>query len=333
MNFKVNFFDNTKAFDAGFDQRATVFMAGFKEVQTIGTGGKDGLSAYEIAVKNGFRGSEKEWLESLVGEDGKPGDDGKPGKDGLPGQPGENGATFTPSVDEEGNLSWSNDRGLENPETVNIKGETPEVRIRLATQVNSNGITRSGVSISGPKIVNEDGGFQSNSGTVWDGADGKPGTSMYTFDSENGLSEDGTLDTNYVNVPEGFNLKKGDLLLDANGNIYLVGAKTNIYGYVTRWTATFVSNIKGSTGVPGSDGITPHVGENGNWFIGENDTGVPAIGPEGNQGLPGKDGQDGQPGKDGYTPQKGVDYWTDADKAEMIQAVINALPVYAGEVG
>lgn len=32
-----------------------------------GTGapGKDGLSAYEIAVKNGFEGSEQDWLNSL----------------------------------------------------------------------------------------------------------------------------------------------------------------------------------------------------------------------------------------------------------------------------
>ena len=27
----------------------------------------DGLSAYEVAVKNGFQGTEKEWLESLKG--------------------------------------------------------------------------------------------------------------------------------------------------------------------------------------------------------------------------------------------------------------------------
>ena len=33
-----------------------------------------------------------------------------------------NGATFTPSVSENGDLSWTNDRGLENPETVNIMG-------------------------------------------------------------------------------------------------------------------------------------------------------------------------------------------------------------------
>lgn len=32
------------------------------------------------------------------------------------------GATFTPHVDESGELSWTNNRGLANPETVNIKG-------------------------------------------------------------------------------------------------------------------------------------------------------------------------------------------------------------------
>lgn len=39
---------------------------------------------------------------------------------------GENGATFAPSVDEDGNLSWTNDKGLPNPETTNIKGPKGE---------------------------------------------------------------------------------------------------------------------------------------------------------------------------------------------------------------
>ena len=38
------------------------------------------------------------------------------------GKDGEDGATFTPNVDEEGNLTWTNDKGLPNPDTVNIKG-------------------------------------------------------------------------------------------------------------------------------------------------------------------------------------------------------------------
>ena len=40
----------------------------------------------------------------------------------------------------------------------------------------------------------------------------------------------------------------------------------------------------------------------------------------------------GENGENGKTPVKGTDYFTSADKTEMINAVIAALPVYAGEV-
>lgn len=43
-------------------------------------------------------------------------------EENLKGPKGENGATFTPNVSETGNLSWTNDKNLENPETVNIRG-------------------------------------------------------------------------------------------------------------------------------------------------------------------------------------------------------------------
>ena len=46
-------------------------------------------------------------------------------------------------------------------------------------------------------------------------------------------------------------------------------------------------------------------------------------------GAPGLPGPPGAPGK---TPEKGVDYWTPADKAEMAQEVLAALPTYNGEV-
>ncbi len=52
-------------------------------------------------------------------------------------------------------------------------------------------------------------------------------------------------------------------------------------------------------------------------------------GAKGEDGKPGKDGEPGAPGKDGeagYTPVKGVDYFTEADKAELVQAVLAALP-------
>lgn len=44
------------------------------------------------------------------------------GQPGIQGKQGNTGVTFTPHVDIDGNLSWTNDGGLENPQTVNIKG-------------------------------------------------------------------------------------------------------------------------------------------------------------------------------------------------------------------
>lgn len=42
--------------------------------------------------------------------------------------------------------------------------------------------------------------------------------------------------------------------------------------------------------------------------------------------------RNGANGTNGKTPVKGTDYFTDADKAELVSAVIEALPKYAGEV-
>ena len=53
--------------------------------------GDDGLSAYELAVQNGYNGTVTMWLESLRGADGKDGVDGKDGEDGRDGVDGKDG--------------------------------------------------------------------------------------------------------------------------------------------------------------------------------------------------------------------------------------------------
>lgn len=58
-----------------------------------GTDGADGDSAYQVAVNNGFIGTEQQWLDSLVGPAGADGADGAPGADGADGAPGADGAT------------------------------------------------------------------------------------------------------------------------------------------------------------------------------------------------------------------------------------------------
>lgn len=71
-----------------------------------------------------------------AGETGPTGPKGEQGIQGLIGNPGDKGergpagAHFTPSVTADGDLSWSNDGGLENPATINIRGPQGEQGIQ-----------------------------------------------------------------------------------------------------------------------------------------------------------------------------------------------------------
>ena len=83
--------------------------------------------------------------------------------------------------------------------------------------------------------------------------------------------------------------------------------------------AEYLDSLHGKDGVDGKDGTDGYTPVKGvDYFDGKN-------------GVDGKDGQDGKDGVDGHTPVKGTDYFTDADKREMVTAVISALPVYGGE--
>ena len=61
-------------------------------------------------------------------------------------------------------------------------------------------------------------------------------------------------------------------------------------------------------GNDGANGVTPHIGDNGDWHIGSTDTGKPSR------------------GEAGKTPVRGTDYWTEADKQEIVTDVLAALP-------
>ena len=63
----------------------------------------------------------------------------------------------------------------------------------------------------------------------------------------------------------------------------------------------------GQNGQNGQDGVTPHIGENGNWWIGNQDTGISASGQAGQNGQPGQNGQNGQDGQPGQAGQNGQD--------------------------
>lgn len=94
---------------------------------TDGTNGEDGVSpTFSITeLANGYTLTitDANGEQTINIYDGSNGTNGKDGADGLNGQ---DGATFTPSVSESGDLSWTNDKDLPNPPTVNIKGPPGE---------------------------------------------------------------------------------------------------------------------------------------------------------------------------------------------------------------
>lgn len=75
--------------------------------------------------------------------------------------------------------------------------------------------------------------------------------------------------------------------------------------------------VNGKDGAPGADGAQGPKGDAGPQ--GEK-------GDKGDTGERGPAGPEGPKGADGKAPVKGTDYWTDVDKAEIVQSVLAALP-------
>lgn len=65
---------------------------------------------------------------------------------------------------------------------------------------------------------------------------------------------------------------------------------------MTDGTSYTTASVRGESG---ADGLTPHIGENGNWWIGTTDLGIKAQGPKGDGG---ERGERGEKGESGYSP-------------------------------
>ena len=171
-------------------------------------------------------------------------------------------------------------------------GETPQLKIGsdnfwYVSYDNGSTWTSLGVQASGDKGDKGDTGAQGDKGA--DGTDGKDGTTP--------VLKIGTDNLWYVSYDNG-----------------------------TTWTslgikATGDTGVSGADGKDGKDGKTPRIGENGNWWIGDIDTGVNATGNKGDKGdkgdtgaqgekgekgEKGDDGKDGANGKDGHSGSSGV---------------------------
>ena len=85
-----------------------------------GSRGADGKSAYEIALQNGFTGTEADWLASLKGQKGDAGEPGATGAKGDPGEKGDRGEPGTPGAKgERGEKGEKGDTGTPGKDGVN----------------------------------------------------------------------------------------------------------------------------------------------------------------------------------------------------------------------
>lgn len=79
-----------------------------------------------------------------------------------------------------------------------------------------------------------------------------------------------------------------------------VDGTTKLYGSDGTTVSELVGGSgQGPQGPAGKDGVTPTIGDNGNWFLGETDTGKPSRGEQGPKGEQGDPGPKGEPGQDG----------------------------------
>ena len=221
------------------------------------------------------------------------------------------GATFTPSVSSDGDLSWSNDKGLDNPTTVNIKGQKgdtgepftisktyPSVEamnadfdnmevgdyVMIASSVNDEDNAKLYVKTDTEWVFITD-----FSGAI--GIQGEPGVGITTVTSGQSTQQDG-------NTVTPITVNK----TDSTQQTFNVSAKNGTNG------------IDGSDGTDGVDGVTPNLQIGTVTTLEPNEQatvtrtgtdeeplfnfGIPK-GQQGEQGIQGIPGEDGQPGQDG----------------------------------
>lgn len=241
------------------------------------------------------------------------------------------GTTFTPRVSDEGVLSWTNEDGKDNPAAVNIKGPKGD-----KGDPGADGLT---------PTIGENGNWyfdNVDTGKPSRGLQGEKGTAFQYSD----------FTSEQLAALKGEPGAKGETGVGiATCNLFYQYGNSNVTPPTGSWTTVIPSSATGEylwtriqftytggksptfislvtkQGKDGTNGITPTIGTNGNWYLGTTDTGKPSRGEKGDKGADGTNGKDGINGK---TPVKGTDYWTAADKAEIVADTLAALPTWTG---
>ena len=202
------------------------------------------------------------------------------------------GATFTPSVDEAGNLSWTNDKGRENPATVNIKGYSPSVSVKEI----AGGKQLTIIDYNGSKTVDI---LDGKNGT--DGVDGySPSVNVNEITGGKQLIIVDRNGSKTVNILDGKNGTDGVdgyspriVVRDVTG-----GKELDITDSSGTQTVRILNGVNGTNGVDGENGYSPKVVIS-TIAGGHRLVVTDASGSQTFDVMDGTDGQDGAPGTNG----------------------------------
>jgi len=320
---------------------------GDNAVPAMATVGADsGLSAYELAVQQGYDGTLEDWLQSLQGKSAYE----------IAVEHGYSG-TEDEWIGRLNSLAAADSETYVKTASFNSAGQLI-LTLSDGTTLNIGG----GLAAKGADGANgRDGANGSNGANGKDGQDGK--------DGQNG--KDGANGKNGQDGKDGISIagvtvnEKGELIVSfSDGKATNVGKVVGTSGLDGKdgLSAYEIAVITGATtaateaewleslkGAAGADGQTPYVGDNGNWWIGTTDTGVVAGGRNGTDGAAGKsayeiakengctlsetewlaslkgtDGQNGSDGRSAYEIAKEAGLTTAATEAEWLESLKGA---------
>ena len=230
-------------------------------------------------------------LRGAAGENGKNGTDGKDGKDGVNGEngiDGKNGINGTSGKDGingvDGKDGADGKDGI-NGKSIEVQRATEYIQWRYEGDEWQNLVAIA--DIAGPAGQK--------------GADGANGKTPEFRVNENTLQWRYVGDEIWLNLYDLTALKGADGRDGADGKDGINGKDGSDGADGKDGT----NGINGQDGRNGADGNTPFIGENGNWWIGETDTGVKAAGTDGTDGVNGEKGDKGEKGDTGEKGDKG----------------------------
>ena len=287
--------------------------------------------------------------EGPQGPTGAQGPAGSQGQKGDKGDKGDAGYVFTPAVSSEGVISWSNNGGLDNPPSVNIRG--PQGATGAPGQDGADGQngadgadggyyepsvdgsgnlswtpSKSGMAAVGTVNIRGPQGPQGEAGA--DGAQGPEGPQGPTGpkgDTGSGLNIKGQYDT-LEQLEAGVTSPEiGDNYYVGTSEPYNIYTWTNVDG-APQWLNG--GQLQGAPGAAGEDGgyYTPAVDASGNltWTASQSD--MPAVNAVNIRGPQGPQGEKGDPGESGVTAFNGREGAVVPQIGDYTAAMVGAVP-------